>query len=258
MHPRVKYRTNPLVEVVCQFHFPKLLRLESDLPADFQDEIKFEFPKLKEHAGYEIEMKASDGRGAAPEVKQTPVKTYDFLSDDNNWKVGLGSSSVSLSCQRYDNWKEFRDYLIRVYDIFLRIYQPAYISRCGLRYINVIDPLLFGLEQSDFSQLISADLVGEQYKKILGDDNIREFSGSYSVALSSTGHFLRVNYGLVQHPQEKRKGFKIDGDFWIEGTLEGKSDVITQSLDEFNRGAGSLFRCSIDDKLFRALGTDKT
>ena len=253
---RVKYRTNPLVEVVCQFRFPKLLRLESDLPADFQDEIKSEFPKLKEQSGYEIEMQISEGRAAAPDVKQTPVKTYDFLSNNENWKVGLGSSSISLSCRKYEDWKEFRDYLIRVYDIFVRIYQPAYINRCGLRYINVIDPLLFGLEQSDLSELISADLIGEHHKKLLGNDDIREFSGSYSVALSSTGHFLRVNYGLVKHPQEKRQGFKIDGDFWIEGNLESKSDVITQSLDQFNRGAGSLFRCSIDDKLFQALGPE--
>ena len=255
--PRVKYRKNPLVEVVCQFQFPKLLRLEAELPADFQDAIKADFPQLRENTGYEIAMQLNEEQATSPAVRRIQVKSHDFISDDGNWTVGLGSSSISLSCQKYNKWEEFDQFLRNVYQIFIQIYNPAYISRCGLRYINVIDPLMLGLAESDFAKLISADLVGEWHKKILGSEDIRELGGSYSIALSSSGHFLRVNYGLVKHPQQNRHGFKIDGDFWVEGRLEASSDDINQSLAQFNRGAGSLFRGSIENDLHQALGPEE-
>lgn len=253
VQPRVKYATNPLVEVVCQFRFPKLLRLDADLPANFQDKIKSDFPLLRENIGHEIVIQASEESGVKSSSNQVSAKSFDFMSDDNVWQIGLSSSSISLSCKDYKRWEEFSDRLQSIYRIFIKMYNPAYISRCGLRYINVIDPLMLGLEESDFSKLISAKLVGQQYKKIIGSENIREFAGSYSVSLSAGGHFLRVNYGLVMHPQKQRRGFKIDSDFWIEGKLEASGDDISQSLVQFNRGAGSLFRNSIEDALYRAL-----
>ncbi|WP_319633538.1 TIGR04255 family protein [Pelagibius marinus] len=250
----MQYHRNPLIEVVCQFRFPKLLRLEAELPADFQDKIKPKFPLLKENTGFEFAMAVGEEFASAPPVAKTQVRSYNFFSSDKDWNVGISSTSFSLTCKNYKRWEEFKEHLDLIREAFVSIYGPPYIQRCGLRYINVIDPVDLGLEQSSFSELISADLVGDGYKAMLGSDSLRELSGSYSMSLSSRGHFFRVSYGLVKHPKEPRNGFKIDSDFWVEGELEPASNDITESLDGFNRAAGSLFQHSIEEHLFEALG----
>lgn len=42
--PRVFYEISPLDEVICQFKFPPILRIEADLPAAFQEQVRGEFP----------------------------------------------------------------------------------------------------------------------------------------------------------------------------------------------------------------------
>lgn len=41
---RVIYENNPLIEVIIQYRFPKILALNSKDPIEFQDRIKDEYP----------------------------------------------------------------------------------------------------------------------------------------------------------------------------------------------------------------------
>jgi len=42
--PRVIYASNPLVDVICQVRFPRILRIDSELPVAFQEAIRDQFP----------------------------------------------------------------------------------------------------------------------------------------------------------------------------------------------------------------------
>ena len=42
--PRMIYKTNPLIEVTCQFRFPTILKISSRPPAAFQDQSRNQFP----------------------------------------------------------------------------------------------------------------------------------------------------------------------------------------------------------------------
>ncbi|MBL8785507.1 MAG: TIGR04255 family protein, partial [Deltaproteobacteria bacterium] len=46
--PRVIYASNPLADVICQVRFPRILRIDNELPADFQDAIRGQFPHFAE------------------------------------------------------------------------------------------------------------------------------------------------------------------------------------------------------------------
>ena len=42
---RVCYKYNQLGEVICQLRFPEILTIEANIPADFQEAIRDEFPR---------------------------------------------------------------------------------------------------------------------------------------------------------------------------------------------------------------------
>src|SRR5256885_3722562 len=44
--PRVIYGKAPLTAVICQLRFPPILRIESTVPADFQERVRTQFPLL--------------------------------------------------------------------------------------------------------------------------------------------------------------------------------------------------------------------
>jgi len=44
---RVIYEKAPLVQVICQLRFPQILRIESQLPVEFQERIRDAFPILE-------------------------------------------------------------------------------------------------------------------------------------------------------------------------------------------------------------------
>jgi hypothetical protein len=45
---RVLYEKNPLESVICQVRFPTILRVDSEVPSDFQDRIRGRFPIFSE------------------------------------------------------------------------------------------------------------------------------------------------------------------------------------------------------------------
>ena len=42
--PRCIYRHNQLADVICQLRFPEILAIGTNLPVDFQESIRAEFP----------------------------------------------------------------------------------------------------------------------------------------------------------------------------------------------------------------------
>ena len=43
---RIIFRKNPLTEVVCQLRFPPILKIDAEVPANFQEAIRTEFEIL--------------------------------------------------------------------------------------------------------------------------------------------------------------------------------------------------------------------
>ena len=72
-------------------------------------------------------------------VPQGTVNNYQFISEDSQWKVSLTKGFVALSTHGYLRWEEFAKRLDRVLAALIQLYQPAYFTRVGLRYINAID-----------------------------------------------------------------------------------------------------------------------
>jgi uncharacterized protein (TIGR04255 family) len=80
--PRVIYAQNPLVEVICQLKFPPILRIETELPAIFQESIRKEYPLSQTAEAQQIPLPPALVKMVEQSVPGfVQGRTYQFLSD---------------------------------------------------------------------------------------------------------------------------------------------------------------------------------
>lgn len=156
----IPLKNDPLVEVVCQVRFPTILRINTEDPSEFQEEIRGRFPKIEVEQGFLLRV-PKPGSGGAPAAEAESKKTYRFRSRDEDTTVSLASEFYALSTKRYAHWKDFSDNLSLVDEVVKKVYNPAYATRIGLRFINRIKPENTGLQTlDDILELLNPDLIG--------------------------------------------------------------------------------------------------
>ena len=133
--PRVIYRNNQIVNVVCQLRFPTILSIGTKAPDEFQDAVRKEFPRY-ETKKEQPAPKLVNRNGMIAAEKQEPIVNHCFISEDGEWQINLTSGFVALSSHSYTDWETFARKLDRVLAEFSRIYEPAWFELVGLRYVN--------------------------------------------------------------------------------------------------------------------------
>ena len=250
--PRVVYRKNPLELVICQLRFPAILRIGSEPPAAFQEAIRAEYPLFREVASINV---PSD---VPPEVA-TLVRnlgagapgTYDFLSADEQWSVGLTRDFVALTSRSYTRWEEFRARLKSVIDVVVDEYSPPFFTRVGLRYQDAICPISMELGERDWRKLISPYILGELSVEAVAN---AAAEATRTLVMRVPGGTVRIRHGLGERRDTNESCYIIDADFFTDERT-GVNEAI-QTLAVFNRNAGRFYRWCITDKLHDALGPD--
>lgn len=248
---RVIYAKNPLDEVICQLRFPPVLRIESELPARFQEAIRDAFPLYTEaQATSPVAEVPPQIRKLLPrEFLQGGAKTHQFASEDKRWILGLTRDAVALSTSNYERWDEFRERLAHPLEALLEQYQPAFFTRVGLRYQNVINRTKLGLAGVPWTTLLQPHILGEFSSTHILEDEIDQAARQARLRLPC-GHVL-IRHGLGTATDTKELCFFIDGDFYVDTKTE-PNDANT-TLDNFNSQAGRLFRWCIADRLHNAM-----
>lgn len=250
---RCIYRNNPLAEVICQLRFPEILTIETDLPAQFQEAIRDEYPQYssrKEAAA----PKLSGTPGNLSLQKQEPTTNYQFVSEDGVWRVNLTSKFISLACTKYVRWEEFAKKLDKPLAAFIKIYRPAYFERIGLRYINFISRIHLGLTEYSFSDLIAPCYLGP-----LAEEDISESSASRCNVDAEIGIRggcrvkLHAGPGLVKrnNQTDQEVKFIFDQDLYMPGKLP--VNLSAGALETLHAQAFSIFRGAVTDRLHDAL-----
>ena len=75
---RCIYRSNPLIEVICQLRFPTILSISAREPADFQEGIRQHFPQYK-RLQHRPEPHATDAPARVPVKHAHPSLNYQHL-----------------------------------------------------------------------------------------------------------------------------------------------------------------------------------
>lgn len=253
--PRVIYRRNLLESVICQLRFPPILKINSEPPAEFQERVRANYPLLKE--------RGSTGGAIAlpPEIvkllgQEVPMSVgnivYDFISADELWQISLSRDFIALTAKQYQRWEGFRDRLLSAMQHFQEIYAPAFYSRIGLRYRNIINRDAMGLKDVEWVRLLEPHIAAE-----LGTDispHLRGFRHESAIALESGQGEVKYRHGLIQKEGEEPQYF-IDADFFTNERT-GVNDARSK-LDYFNGEAGRFFRWCISQRLDEAMGPQR-
>lgn len=255
---RVVYGRNPLIEVICQLRFPPILRIAAEPPVAFQERIRNEYPLLSEKfPEVNVEMPPGVPPAIAELMKGTLPKRklmgYDFASADEKWKVSLTRDFLSLSAGPYVyvRWEEFRKHLEGPLRAVIEVYAPAFFTRVGLRYQDLIQKSRLGLpESTKWSELIKPHIAGVYGVPEL-EGAVEESMGQFLISLPQFKGRVRINHGIVQTVGSNENCFLIDGDYYTEERTQ--NDSVGGILDYFNKQSGRLFRWCIEPRLHQAM-----
>ena len=252
-YERYQYARAPLAEVICQLRFPTILNIGAREPAAFQEAVRRDFPQYAARQEQLPPKMVRRGNTAALEP-QKPVTNYNFVSQDNRWKLNLTQNFIALSTVGYQRWEDFAARLDQPLAQFIQIYQPAYFERIGLRYVNAVSRRRLGLEERLWD-----DLIQGQYLGILGEPDVAETEVSkcsLEVDTPLVGGYrmkLRTGPGLIGGGKtDKEVKFVLDGDFSTAGKLT--ADQVPGKLEQMHRYAVCFFQGAITRELHEAMG----
>lgn len=250
--PRVTYRRHVLESVICQLRYPPVLRIETELPARFQEAVRNQYPVLAQLAPIDSMM------GMPPDMltlvkSMLPVSvstTYAFSSEDECWKVTLSKESIALECKgSYTTWEDFMRRFIPAIDALRREYAPPFFNRLGLRYVDIVRRSKLNLENVPWRDLLNPNIAGELASSI--SEDVQEATHTLIVKLNERGDRVRMNHGLMRTHNPEEISYLIDNDFFSEQRTE--SGNVTTKLDELHRESGNCFRWCVSGTLHDAM-----
>ena len=248
---RVIYRENPLVDVTCHLRFTPVLKIESERPAAFQEDIREALPLFREKPLMPSFPPQMPSQMAAVITQQLGLQGkrigYEFASSDDHWVVTLTMDSLSLSSRRYPTWEEFKTKLAGPLQSLSARYKPAFFVRIGLRYQNLIHRSKLGLKDVPWAELLKPQISG-----LMAVTNVAAAQSTALIKFEGERGQVKIVHGLVQNAEDQQECYLIDSDFFTDRRIEF-NDAIEQ-LNFFNSQSGLLFRWCITEKLHLAMG----
>lgn len=250
---RCIYQKNQLAEVICQLRFPEILSIQANLPVDFQEAIRDEYPRYSSRKETPA-PKLTGTPGNLNLEKQEPITNYQFASADGVWRVNLTSRFISLSCSKYTCWEDFAARLDKPLAAFIKIYHPAYFERVGLRYLNFISRKELGLEGTPFSELFQPCYLGPLAEEDVPETGIGRCSVDTEMAIRGGCRVkLHAGPGMVKRggQADSELKFVFDQDLFMPGQLA--VNLSAGALQTLHAQADSIFRGAITDTLHNAM-----
>lgn len=250
---RCLYRANQLQEVICQLRFPEILSIEANLPVEFQEAIRDEYPKYS--ARKEIAAPKIIGTPGNMHLENQPATVnYQFTSTDGVWRVNLTGKFISLACTRYRRWEEFAQRLDKPLAAFIKIYKPAYFERVGLRYLNFISRKALNLEGVPFAELLAPCWVGPLAEEDVQETGVSRCSVDTEMSIRG-GCKVKIHAGpgmvkKVGQPDPEAK-LIFDQDLFMPGNVP--VNLSAGALQTLHSQAYSIFRGAITDTLHEAM-----
>lgn len=244
---RVVYEKNPLNEVICQFRFSHLLKIDSEVPAAFQEAIKSEYPILEIQDGVQVMLSNLDAPQPLP-IKKS--RAYAFFTEDRSWQVTLSPEFIALTAFSYECWEAFAERFDSILSAFQDQYRVSRFTRVGLRYKNIIDRGELGLQEPPWHELVEPHALGWLGSGNFFERDMVSLGSSIEFAIQEAAAKIRAE--LLENSATKQQAILLDADFFANNSLE--QEAARRVVDELHAYSGPFFRWCITDKLHEALG----
>ncbi len=213
---RVIYEKNPLIEVIIQYRFPKILALNTKDPIDFQEAIKGEYPiyQLTLENQQEISFAINQNNAAPPVpsiIQKQPVRNHTFISSDGTYKINLTNEFISISTLSYHRWEEMISHLRTPLAAFEEIYKPPFYERIGLRYIDAFSRNELELKDVPWNELINSAWLGAF--ACADEDRVINSGLDAEYLLDQKTARAKIHTGLGTINNNPERVFVVDGDF---------------------------------------------
>ena len=157
----------------------------------------------------------------------------------------------------YPGWEAFGQHFDLPLAQFIRIYQPAFFERIGLRYVNIFSRQALGLEGEPWRELITSPYLGALAAEDVDEKRTRKCSVDVEMGLdSSCCAKIHAGPGMVKRntpdaqadPEVK---FILDMDLFVGGQMDPR--LAAASLETLHGHSTALFQGAITDRLHSAL-----
>jgi len=261
---RVIYNKKPLITVVCQLRFPRILIINEKQPADFQELIRDKYPLFQSAIEHQQQIQMEIG---AKEVSPTPrvllsepANNYKFSTIDEKWHVNLTSTFLSLSTSNYNSWEDFLGCLKAPLSALLEVYHPPFYERVGLRYVNAFTRSALNFDNMDWDELIQPFVLGFMSNPDIKSDVRNQHSsveldignGAMAQINTAKGYISDTDSGLPVFSGEE--SFIVDSDMYMLRKNTNELDVSLTYLHEYST---KLIRSIITEKLHEAMAPRK-
>ena len=250
---RCIYRANPLAEVICQLRFPEIPAIAANVPMQFQEAIRAEYPQFSCRQDTPA-PKITGVPGSLTLQNQPTLINYQFASADGIWRVNLTSKFISLSCSRYTGWEEFARRLDKPLAAFIGIYKPAVFERVGLRYLNIFSRKDLKLEGVPFRQLFAPCYLGPLFEEDVAEQGTVRCNVDADIPLRG-GCRLKFHAGPGMTSRagvaDSEVKFILDLDLFLPGKLP--VNLSAGALQTLHSQAFPVFRGAVLPRLHEAM-----
>jgi uncharacterized protein (TIGR04255 family) len=241
----------PLVRVITQVQFPKILSLETDAGvAAVQAALRAKYPILEQQQTVGV-LISPEGVTAGGQQSATVWRLQTKASD---WTVSLGSSFVALDTVAYTSRDDFCSRLDEVLDVIGRLVEPIVAERVGLRYTNRVDaPEQF----ASLTELVRPEVLGG-HSIALPQGVTLQHSLCESIYNFDEGQLLArwgvVPAGAVLDPglsAVERRSWILDLDVFHVGRVDFDVRDLSATVRGFAARAYRFFRWAVSDEFLR-------
>jgi len=255
--PRVVYQQNPLDQVICQLRFPQILRVDTEVPVDFQEKIRARFPLVEEKRDVSFPLPEDVAQSIPMPLRESLLRGkrhYDFKTKNEEWIVSLETDFLSLTTRKYMRWEEFSEYLAEALNAVLNIYEPPFFTRIGLRYVDVIRKSKLNLKKEvEWFDLLQPHLAGVFTARAISNA-VEQSTGVFVINLEDVQAKVRVQHGTVIDSSTGEECYLIDSDFFTTDGQTTEVGNVIDTLNNFNKQGRRLFRWCITEELHSAMG----
>ncbi|MGE3839929.1 MAG: TIGR04255 family protein [Hyphomonadaceae bacterium] len=241
----------PLIRVIAQIRFPRLLAIRSaNNVSRLQETIRGKYPVLDEETVRNVVI----GPAGAPTVKDDTI--WRFHSKDRDWRVSLGDSFVALETKKYTSRADFHARLKVVLSAVEETFRPQEATRIGVRYIDRVEGDLVGR----ISELIKPNVLGISTEP-LGE--IAHHVWAQSLFPTEEGALIQARWGKLP-PNESadpetiepidQPSWVLDIDMYSGDVRPFTADHLGSLATKFSERTYTVFRWMITNEFLRVYG----